>query len=84
MSFLKKIKEQICKSDLFYASEMLRYNADTQYKTLTGGIISIGICITIVIAFATMIQDTFNRTSINFTKETVKQNDPTLYTISTN
>jgi hypothetical protein len=72
------IKNQVCKSDMFYATEMLRYDADSQYKTFTGGILSIGICATIIIAFASMIQDTFNRSVITYSLQALKQDEPTL------
>jgi len=84
MSFLKALKNQISKSDMFYASEMLRYDSDSQYKTVTGGILSIGIFITIIIAFTSMIGDTFNRTSISYSFQTLKEDEPTPVTIDPN
>jgi hypothetical protein len=60
---------------MFYASEMFRYNSETQYKTLTGGILSIGVIVTIVIAFFSMIQDTLNRTTITYTLEDYQDSD---------
>jgi uncharacterized membrane protein len=63
---------------------MLRYNAETQYKTLTGGLLSISIFIFIVIGFANMISDTLNRTSIASTLQTIKQKDPALSVLTTN
>jgi hypothetical protein len=62
---------------------MLRYNADTQYKTFTGGIISIGIFITILFSFASMIISTINRTTITYSLETEKISDPTSFIFST-
>lgn len=58
-------------SDFFYSTEMLRYDEEMEYRTLTGGIFSLGIIITICIGFASMILDTLNLSSISTTKEVI-------------
>lgn len=80
---LQKLKKLIYQSDMFCSSEMLRYNSETQYKTLTGGLFSISIFIFIVAGFASMIADTLNRTTIASTLQTIKQSDPPLSTLRT-
>ena len=49
---------------MFYSAEMLRYNKDTQYKTVTGGLMTIGIIVLVVIGFFSMISQTLNKTAI--------------------
>jgi hypothetical protein len=66
---------------MFYASEMLRYNNENQYKTFTGGVITLGILTTIMIAFASMIFETLDRTKITYTLDVKKRADPTNYTL---
>jgi hypothetical protein len=51
---------------------MLRYDDDEKYRTLTGGILSLGIIITIIIGFASMILDTLQLSSITTKLEVIK------------
>jgi uncharacterized protein YaaQ len=62
---------------------MLRYEDAGKYRTLTGGIISLGITITIIIGFASMILDTLQLSAITTNLKTVKQTDPTHSVLST-
>lgn len=73
---LKLLKHLILEADMFCSSELLRYNAETQYKTLTGGLFSVGIICVIIAGFANMISDTLNRTSITSSLTTNKKSDP--------
>lgn len=84
MTVLKKLQKAIEQVDMFCSSELLRYNSETQYKTLTGGLFSISIIIFIVIGFASMISDTLNRTTIASSVQTIKQSDPTLSILKNN
>jgi len=59
MKIFSKAIELIKSSDQFHSSELLRYKGDSQYKTLTGGIISLITIIAIIIAFMSMIKSTF-------------------------
>ena len=68
-------------TDFFNSFQMLRYEQETQYRTFTGGVISIGVIITIVIAFASMIINTVDRTTINFSQRTERQVNPPLTTL---
>ena len=43
---------------------------------MTGGIFSIGIIVTIVVAFANMIGDTINKNTIEYSQSTIKDIDP--------
>lgn len=79
---MEKVKEIIKMGDFFNSFQMLRYNRETQYRTFTGGLISMGIIITIIIAFASMILNTINRTTISFTLNTERAIDPPLSTIT--
>jgi len=61
---LRSLKRVVSSIDMFYSSEMLRYESDTEYKTITGGMITISIIAVVTIGFASMIADTLNRTAI--------------------
>lgn len=74
--FFKKIKNLIKSSDLFYSNEMLRYENELEYKSLTGGILSLALIITVLVGFANMIILTMQRENINSTKNVVKNSDP--------
>lgn len=76
--FLQKIKQIVYQFDLFYSEQLFRCNANTQYKTLTGGLLSLALIIAISIGFTSMISDTLNRTSITSNLTTKKQLDPSL------
>lgn len=54
-----------------------------EYRTLTGGLISLGIIITIFIGFANMILDTLDLNTITTSMEVIKQQVPTPATLST-
>jgi hypothetical protein len=69
------------KVDFFNSFQLLRYEKETEYRTFTGGLISVAIIATIVIAFASMILDTLNRSSIDFTQNTLRLTDPALSTL---
>jgi hypothetical protein len=84
MLILKNILKFIYQLDLFCSSQLLRYNKDKEYKTLTGGIFSLGIVIVIMTGFTSMILETLNRTSISSDLTTVKQSDPPLATLTPN
>lgn len=76
MNFVKKIKDVIKMNDIFYSSELLRYEKQNQFQTLTGGIFSIAIWITIAVSFASMVFETFQMTSITSETMVVKLSDP--------
>ena len=80
---LHNTKKLIQQADLFCSNQLLRYNSDTQYSTITGGLLSIAIIVVIVIGFASMIADILNRTSITSTLTTTKHSDPPLSTLVT-
>ena len=66
---------------MFYSTELLRYQSNKDYRTVTGGIISLSIILMITLGFATMIIDTLNKTSINSTLNVKKSNNPSFYNI---
>ncbi len=78
MAILKGIKRLIYQTDMFCSSQLLRYNSETQYKTMTGGLLSLAIIIVIIVGFANMISDTLQRTSITSSLTINKQSDPPL------
>ena len=74
--FLKRMRNLIKHSDLFYSNEMLRYENELEYKSLTGGILSLALIVTVLVGFANMIILTMQRENISSTKEVVKHSDP--------
>lgn len=68
---------------MFYASDMLRYEKEGEYSTITGGIISVGIIIAILVGFASMILDTLDLSVITTQASLTKQIDPTSAILTT-
>ena len=60
----QKIKDILRVADLFYSTEMLRYNRNAQYKTITGGVVSLILIVAFVIGFWSMITNTVNKTTV--------------------
>ena len=75
MSFAD-LKKVIKRCDLFYSSEMLRYENQLEYKSLTGGILSLALIVTVIVGFANMIILTMRRENISSVKEVMRQSDP--------
>lgn len=84
MVVLKTLKSLIYKLDMFCSSELLRYNAESQYKTLTGGILSLAIVCVIAGGFFNMVLDTLDRVTITSSLITTKRSDPPLATLIPN
>lgn len=84
MKVLRMLKNTIEMGDFFYSTQMLRFQKEGEYRTLTGGILSIGIIITIVIGFTSMIGQTLNKSSFTTSLTVEKKPDPsaTLMTAS--
>lgn len=58
MRFFHSLRNLIKMNDLFYAREMLRYDKELEYRSVTGGLLSLGIIIAVIIGFASMIINT--------------------------
>jgi hypothetical protein len=71
-------------ADMFYSSEMLRYDSDSQYQTFTGGLVSLVIVMIVIIGFFNMISETLNRTAITSSLNIVTSSSPPLYKMVTN
>lgn len=84
MGILKKVKSLIKMNDFFYSTEMLRFNDESEYKTLTGGLISLAIILVIMVGFATMIADTISLNSITSSTDIINNEVPTSANFSTN
>ena len=63
---------------------MLRYNKGTQYRTVTGGIVTLGIMIMVIIGFFSMISKTMNKTAIDSTTTMITSNNPPEYNLTAN
>lgn len=79
MKLFQTLKTLVSSIDMFYSTEMLRYDSDTEYKTITGGVITLSIVVMVTVGFASMIVDTLNRTAITSSLNIQKSNDPTYY-----
>ena len=56
----RKSKEFVRAWDLFCTTDLIRYNENPEYRSLTGGVVSIAIFITFSIGFARTILNTFD------------------------
>jgi hypothetical protein len=80
---LMRVRNLIKRSDLFYSNEMLRYENELEYKSVTGGIISLALVVTVLIGFANMIILTMQRENISSDKEVIKQSNPPFMAVET-
>ena len=55
---------------------MLRYNNEAHHKTVTGGLISLLMIVSVMIGFSNMIISSMEKTSISSTLQVDKQKDP--------
>jgi hypothetical protein len=65
MKFCSLLRDGIKMNDLFYASEMLRFDKELEYRSITGGIFSMAIIVAVLVGFASMIIDTLALNTIN-------------------
>ena len=84
MKILETLKNVACSIDMFYSSEMLRYENKKEYKTITGGLVTISIVVMVIVGFANMISDTLNRTAITSSLNNEKSNNPPFYNLIAN
>ena len=82
MKILETLKNVACSIDMFYSSEMLRYENKKEYKTITGGLVTISIVVMVIVGFANMISDTLNKTAITSSLDIQKSNDPPRYDLT--
>ena len=78
MNFLQCLKPFLQSTDLFYSTEMLRYNSKSKYKTVTGGIVSLIMIVANIVGFSQMIISTMEKTAITSNFEIKKFSDPPL------
>ena len=68
--------------DLFPTSTFLRYNGEAEYKTITGGIISISVLIVFVALFYAMGIRTAKKEIIISSTDTFTETDPSSHTFT--
>lgn len=78
MGFFSLLKDAVRMNDLFYATEMLRYDKELEYRSFTGGLLSIAIIIAVIVGFASMILDTLSLSTISFVTTVTKNSNPPL------
>ena len=76
MNILQKIGKLASMVDFFNSSQLMRLDKESDYRTITGGVMSIALITTILIAFNDMIGDTLNRNTISYTQSTIMNIDP--------
>jgi hypothetical protein len=74
---LEKLKSLVVSTDFFYSTRLLRYEEDNDYRTFTGGTVSLAIIVTILFGFANMILNTINLNTFTISTETIKSPVPT-------
>ena len=62
---------------------MLRYNGDSQYRTFTGGILSMTVVFVVIAGFFNMICETINRTAIESNLNVVTSSSPSAFNLTT-
>jgi hypothetical protein len=69
-------------NDLFYATEMLRFDKEMEYRSITGGLFSLAIIVAVLVGFANMIIDTLALNTINSVQLVTKDSSPTASTLT--
>lgn len=77
MKFCSLLRDSIKLNDLFYSTEMLRFDKEMEYRSVTGGLFSLGIIIAVLVGFASMIIDTLALNTINSVQSITKDSTPT-------
>ena len=72
MVSFKTLKNTFLQADLFYTNELLKYRKDSNYKTMTGAIVSLVLTVAILIGFSSMIISMFRKTTIEASFESSK------------
>jgi hypothetical protein len=72
MKFFSLLRDGVRMNDLFYSTEMLRFDKEMEYRSITGGIFSLGIIVAVLVGFASMIIDTLALNTINSVELTTK------------
>ena len=67
MEIFKRIKQLVKEVDLFAQVPAYRYNEDTNFKTVTGGFISLITMLFFIGVFANTFINTLNKKDVNFT-----------------
>ena len=76
MKFVKKVSRAVQQVDFFNSSQLLRYEKENDYRTFTGGFISLGVISVILIGFAKMIFQTISKENINTKSSSLHSLEP--------
>lgn len=76
MKVCSVLRDSIRMNDLFYSTEMLRFDKEMDYRSVTGGILSLGIIAAVLVGFASMIIDTLSLNTINSIELITKDSTP--------
>jgi hypothetical protein len=75
----RKSKEFVRAWDLFCTTDLLRYKENPEYRSLTGGVVSIAIFVTFAILFARTIFNTFEKQTIISKTTRSEETTPSLF-----
>ena len=78
-----KALEVLTEFDLFAPNITIRYQADNDYKTLTGAVLSLAIIVFFGVIFFSRCATMINRTEITSTVLSSEELDPSYYNTST-
>jgi hypothetical protein len=76
MKFCSVLRDGARMNDLFYATEMLRFDKEMEYRSITGGLFSLAIIVAVLVGFASMIVDTLSLNTINSVQLITKDSEP--------
>ena len=78
MACMKQTAKFLKSFDFFSTNEFWRYKGHSDFKTLSGGVVSILIMIVMAIMFANIVIKTINKQIITYSMDTLRNSDPTL------
>ena len=81
MGYAKQIKTIFLEADFLYSSDILRYNNDSKYKTVSGAVFSLIIMMTIVVGFSSMIISTMEKNTFESSLQVKKTENPSTITL---
>lgn len=72
----KTVKDIIKNFDFFSQPVTFRFNDQSAYQSITGGIVSIGVIILFAVLFTTTILQTFQKSNVEGKTTKIQQEDP--------
>ena len=80
---MDNVIEVIKELDIFSHGQFLRYRGEENYRTITGGVVSVVLMVLFAAIFSTMVLNTFQKNLITSTFETGYEVDPGYFKLET-